>query len=146
MDVVLPIVTFVAAVVGVLLGAWLTRRNEKRATSERLLIEAVNDALAAIAAAARDHDSPVAQASYASALSRIGLHAPPEVVRAFRTFQNDATTGTADGRQRLLAALHATRAALGQAGTDDDDLAVLLFGPSPADHVSSDPRGLAESA
>jgi hypothetical protein len=142
MDVVLPIVTFAAAVVGVLLGAWLTRLNEKKATTERLLIEAVNDALAAIAAVANAHDSLVAQASYASAMSRIGLHAPPEVVRAFRVFQNDATTRTADGRQRLLTALRITRDALGQGQANEDDLAVLLFGPGPrpGGSISSDSR------
>jgi hypothetical protein len=118
-----------AGLVGVVLGAWLTRRNEKQAASERLLVEALSDALRAIAEIANGAGSE-AQAAYASALSRLALHASPAVIGAFRAFQADATTVTADGRRRLLAALAAARAELGQPAVSQGDLAILLFGPN----------------
>lgn len=113
-----------------MLGAWLARRNEKRATSERLLLEtlsAVVDAIAAVAGGAGDD----AQQRYASATSRLALHASPEVVAAFRHFQDHATTATSEGRARFLDAVNAARHELGSAPAANDDLAVLLWGPGP---------------
>lgn len=125
-DILLPLV---GVTVGALLAAFLTRRNEKRSTGERLLIEAINDALAAIAAVANGDQA--AQAEYASAMSRIAFHAPVPVVRAFRAFQDDATTGTEDGRERLIAAITTARHSLRSDKVDSADLAVLVFGPAP---------------
>jgi hypothetical protein len=101
--------------VGAVLGAWLARRNEKHATADRLLLDtlsAVVDAIAAVATGAGDS----AQQRYASAMSRLALHASPEVVAAFRRFGDDATTATADGRERFLAAVQAARRARRPAG------------------------------
>lgn len=130
MDVALPIVSFLVGTVGVVLGARLTRQNEKVATSERLLLEAINDALSAIAKTANSKGKDTgAKADYASAMSRIGFHASPPVIAAFRRFQDDATTVTLDGQARLLTALNLARKALGQDEVSESDLAVLLFGP-----------------
>lgn len=112
---------------GVGLGALLARRNERRSRSDVLLVEALNDATAAIAEVAAGAEG--AQRRYASAVARIGLHAPTEVVKAFRAFQDDATTLTEDGRDRLIAALQAARQRLGHGSVSDLDLRVLLFGP-----------------
>jgi hypothetical protein len=112
---------------GVALGALLGRRNEHRSRSDALLVDALNDAVAAIAEAAVGTEG--AQQRYASAVSRIGLHAPPEVVRAFRAFQDDATTLTQDGRDRLVAAFQVARQRLGHGEVSGLDLRVLLFGP-----------------
>jgi hypothetical protein len=92
---------------GVMLGALLARGNERRSRSDVLLVEALNDATAAIAEAAVGTEG--AQQRWASALARVGLHGPPEVVTAFRAFQDDATTLTEDGRDRLVAALQVAR-------------------------------------
>jgi hypothetical protein len=121
------IAALVAGVVGVALGTWLARRNEKRAATERLLVEAINDLVDAIAGVAQG--DPRAQARYASALARISLHGSPEVVRAFRDHQDTATTVTPEGRQRLMAAIQAARKELDQKPLDTSDLEVLLFGP-----------------
>jgi len=112
---------------GVVLGALLARRNERRSRSDVLLVEALNDATAAIAEAAVGTEG--AQQRYASALARIGLHGSPEVVTAFRVFQDDATTLTEDGRDRLVAALQVARRRLGHGAVSELDLQVLLFGP-----------------
>jgi hypothetical protein len=113
--------------VGALLGAWLTRRNEKRAAAERLLLDTLSDVVDAIAAVAGGGGRDALQ-RYASAMARLALHASPEVVTAFRRFQDDATTATADGRARFLAAVAAARHELGAKEADGTDLAVLLWG------------------
>lgn len=84
---------------------------------------------------------PEAQRQYASATSRVALHGSPEVVAAFRRFQDDATTTTEDGRARLLAALRVARAELGHRVAAEEDLAVLLFGGGP---VNVEPWALAQ--
>jgi hypothetical protein len=59
----------------------------------------------------------------------LALHGSPEVVEAFYEFQQDANTGTADGRQRLMAALQVARRDLGHKPVDEEaHLRVLLFG------------------
>jgi hypothetical protein len=121
------IITFAVGLGGVTLGAMLSRRNERRARSEGLLVEALNDAVDAIAAVAGGDAG--AQRRYASAVSRVALHAPPEMVTVLRRFQDDATTHSPDGRRRLLAVLQEARSQLGHAMASDEDVAVLLFGP-----------------
>lgn len=118
-----------AGVVGVALGAWLARRNEKRAATERLMVEAVNDVVDGVAGVAQG--VPNAQARYASALARVALHGSPEVAKAFSHHQEDATTITPEGRHRLVAALQAARQDLGHEPLDERDIAVLLYGPRP---------------
>jgi hypothetical protein len=126
-SVIAPTLTLV---IGAVLGAWLARRNEQRATAERLLLATLSDVVDAIAAVTAGAGED-AQQRYASATSRLALHASPEVVAAFRRFQDDATTATADGRRRFLAAVQAARRELGSAPADNDDLTVLLWGPDP---------------
>jgi hypothetical protein len=116
---------------GVTLGALLNRQNERRARADRLLVDALNDAVGAIAEVA-DSRGARGQSRYASAISRIGLHGSPSAVKAFRRFQDDAETGTQDGRSRLLDAVQVARRELGQAPVDNADLAILLFGPGEA--------------
>src|SRR6476620_819338 len=128
MDILTAVITFVVGLGGVALGGLLARRNEKRAHGDRLLVEALNDAMTAIAGVAGG-EGKAAQNSYASATSRIALHAAPAVVASFREFQDDAKTTTVDGRQRLLAAVQSARGELGHGQAQDGDLAVLLFGP-----------------
>jgi hypothetical protein len=118
-----------AGVIGVVLGALLARSNEKRAATERLLVEAVSDVVDGIAGVA--HGSPDAQARYAAALARVALHGSPEIVRAFSHHQEDATTITPEGRSRLVAAMQQARMELGRQQLDERDLEVLLFGPLP---------------
>lgn len=113
-------------VVGVALGGWLARRNEKRATTERLLVEAVSDVVDGIAGVAQGVAG--ARARYAAALARVALHGSPEVVRAFRYHQEDGTTITSEGRRRLIAAMQQARLELGRQKLDERDLEVLLFG------------------
>lgn len=138
MNVVAPIL---AGVLGVVLAAFLSRRSERRAQADRLLVEALNDAVDAIAAVAQlgrpsshledpTHRAQLdaSQQRYASAASRVAPHASPRVVAAFRRFQDDATTATEEGRERPLGALAAARAELGMDPADPDDMAVLLFG------------------
>ena len=119
---------FAAGVVGVALGAWLARRNEKQAATERLLVDAVSDLVDSIARVAQGDAG--AHAPYASALARISLHGSPEVARAFRDHQEEATTATPKGRRLLVAAVQAARKELGHQPLDERDLDVLLFGPS----------------
>jgi len=128
MDALTALITFAAGLGGVALGGLLARRNEKQAHGERLLVEALNDAMTAIADVAGG-EGKAAQNRYASATSRIALHASPPVLARFREFQDDADTTTADGRQRLLAAVQAARRELAHGKARDDDLSVLLFGP-----------------
>jgi hypothetical protein len=132
MDVLVAAGSFVIGLVGVALGAALTRRNTKRAEADRLLAEALNDVVASIAEVAHARTSE-AQARYASAVSRVALHAPSHVITAFRAFQDDATTGTPDGRARFVAAVQEARHALARGGVGAEELHVLLFGPAPVD-------------
>ena len=127
MEPIEALATFAIGLGGVALGALLARRNEKRARTDRLLAEALNDAIAAIAEVAGG-TGPEAQTRYASAVGRIALHASPTVVAAFRRFQDDATTTTPDGRARLIVAVQRARLELGHETVDGDDLGVLLFG------------------
>lgn len=130
MDALGAVITFIVGVGGVTLGAILARRNDRRAQAERLLVEALNDAVQAIASVAGGA-GPEAQRHYASAVSRVALHGSPAVIAALRTFQDDATTLTAEGRTRLIAVVRAARAELGHRPADEDDLGVLLFGSGP---------------
>jgi hypothetical protein len=127
MSVIAPTLTLI---IGAVLGAWLARRNEQRATADQLLLATLSDVVDAIAAVSVGAGEN-AQQRYASATSRLALHASPEVVAAFRRFQDDATTATADGRARFLAAVQAARRELGSAPADNGDLTVLLWGPGP---------------
>jgi hypothetical protein len=72
---------------------------------------------------------PTAMASYGSTVARIALHGPPNVVEAWRRFQDDVTTTTDDGRARLVQAIQAARGQLGHGLVSDENLHVLLFGP-----------------
>jgi hypothetical protein len=115
---------------GVLLGAALTRRNDRRSHADALLAEAANDAIRAIAGVASSNSTDAeALPRYASAVSRVAMHATPSVVAAWRSFQDSATTETAEGRARMVAAIQATRVQLGHGSASDADLHVLLFGP-----------------
>jgi hypothetical protein len=124
-----------AGVIGVALGAWLTRRNEKQAATERLLVEAINDLVDAVAGVA--HGVPNARAQYGSALARVALQGSPELARAFRHHQEDATTITPEGRRRLIAAIQQARKELGHQPLDERDLEVLLFGPPSQREIAS---------
>jgi hypothetical protein len=126
-DLAIALITLFVGLLGVVVGGFLTRRNEKRSQGERLLVEALNDAATAIAEVANGV-GPTAQHRYASAISRIALHGSPSVIAAFREFQDDATTSTDEGRARLLAAVQQARQELGHVEASDQDIAVLLFG------------------
>jgi hypothetical protein len=126
-DVAVALITLAVGLVGVVLGGLLARRNEKRAQGERLLVEAFNDAATAIAEVAGG-EGKEAQNRYASAVSRIALHASPAVISKFRDFQEDATTSTVGGRARLIAAVQEARKELCHGQAPDDEIAVLLFG------------------
>jgi hypothetical protein len=128
MDVTALIVGLVGVALGSLLTALLTRRNERRSRGDDLLAQAANDAIDAISQVAR-RTSPDAQARYASAVSRVAMHGTPQVVKAWRSFQDDATTETEDGRARMVTAIQSTREQLGHGSASDADLHVLLFGP-----------------
>lgn len=129
-DAAAAIIAFAVGLGGVLLGAVLTRRNDRRSRTDALLADAANDAIRAIAYVAGSNSTDAqAQADYASAVSRVAMHATPPVVASWRSFQNDATTETTDGRARMVAAIQATRAQLGHGSASDADLHVLLFGP-----------------
>ncbi len=120
------VVSVLAVLGGVVLGALLTRRNDKRATSERLLTEALNDIVGGIADAA--NGVPGAHARYASAMARLALHGNAEVVWAFREWQEIANTGTTEGRNALATAVQEARRTLGQGELGNDDMFTLLFG------------------
>jgi hypothetical protein len=121
------IIAGVSALAGVSLGALLNRRNEKKTQAERLLVNAINDAVTAIAEVAQTQ-SQDARARYGSALSRIALYASPTVVAAFRQFQDEANTTTVEGRALLIDAVLVARHELGEKDIDREDLHVLLFG------------------
>ncbi len=132
MNTLTALITFAVGFGGVILGGLLSRHNERRAHGERLLVEALNDAATAIADVAGGEGKP-AQSRYASAMSRIALHASPAVIARFREFQDDATTTTPDGRLRLIEAVLEARRELGHGRVDSEDLAVLLFGSTEPD-------------
>lgn len=136
MDPTALIVGLGGVALGSLLTALLTRRNERQSRGDDLLAQAANDAIDAIAQVARG-TSPDAQARYASAVSRVAMHGAPQVIKAWRSFQDNATTETDDGRTRMVAAIQATREQLGHGSASDADLHVLLFGPGgPRPHSS----------
>jgi hypothetical protein len=56
------------------------------------------------------------------------LHGSTELIDAVRAFQTDATTATADGQQRLRAALQQARHELGRNPVNPEAAAVLVFG------------------
>jgi hypothetical protein len=117
---------------GVLFGALLARRNDRRSRTDELLAGAVNDAVEAISrVAASNSTDKKAQTEYGAALSRIAVHGTPPVVAAWRVFQDEANTGTVVGRKRLVAAIQATRAQLGHGQASGSDLGILLFGVGP---------------
>lgn len=120
------IVASSSALVGVLLGAWVTRRNDKRAATDRLLVETLNEIVGGISDSASG--VPGAQARYATAMAQLALHGSPEVVRAFRQFQDLGETISNEGREILAQALFAARKELGRNAIDADDAYVLLFG------------------
>jgi hypothetical protein len=126
-DAITAAITFAVGLGGVTLGGLLARRNEQRAHSDRLLVEAINDAVSAAAEVAQVGGS-VPQSRYGSAMARIALHAPPTVVERFREFQEDGTTITSDGQARFLAAVQQARKELGRDPVKDGDVAPLLFG------------------
>lgn len=115
---------------GVALGAFLARRNERRATSERLLTEALDDIVGGIADAASR--VPGAQARYASGMARLALHGNAELARAFREWQETPDTGTTDGRRALAGAVQQARHDLGRGRLAEDVVATLLFGTHPS--------------
>ncbi len=121
------LIAFAAALAGVVAGAALARHNERRAHAGRLLTDALDDLVVAIAnvvgGAGRE-----ARRAYAAANARIVLHGSPAVVDAFRALQVDPTTGTEDGRMRLLAAFQEARRELGRPPVDPKAASVLLFG------------------
>lgn len=129
MEITQVVITFGAGLAGVSLGAWFSRRNEKRAQRDRLLVAALSDAVEAVADVVGG--DPKAQHRWAGALARIALYASPPVIAAFRVFRDDATTGTLDGRERFMVAVQTARNDLGLRAADPGDIAVLLFGPSP---------------
>jgi hypothetical protein len=126
---------------GVVLGARLTRRNDRQSRADDLLARALSDAVVAISDVASGTVAN-AMASYGSAVGRIAVHGSPHVVEAWRRFQDDATTTTDDGRARLVQAVHAARAQLGHGSVSDDDLHVLLFGPGGAGPVEFEFQGI----
>jgi len=128
MDLAQLAITFAVGLAGVALGAWLSRRNEKHAHGERLLVAALSDAVEAVADVAAGEEQ--AQRRYAGALARIALYASPQVIGALREFQNDATTLTRDGRERFVTAVQTVRRDLKLRSADREDITVLLFGSS----------------
>lgn len=124
-------VSILAALVGVAVGAVFARRNARSDHADKLLADALNDMVAAIADVAAGDES--AQRRYASATSRIALHGSPELIAIFGEWQRHATTLTDDGRARLIAALQASRRELGRPPIDEDTARLLLFGPKRDD-------------
>lgn len=130
MDAAAALIALVVGFGGVLLGAMLTRRNDRRSRGDELLAEAANDAIRAVThVAASNSTDKQAQTDYASAISRVAMHGTRPVVAAWRSFQDNATTETPGGRALMVAAVQATRAQLGHGLASDADLHVLLFGP-----------------
>lgn len=120
------VISILAGLLGVGVGAYLSRRNARHDHADKLLAEALNELVSAVAhVAGGDVD---ARRRYAAATSRIVLHGSPELVSAFRAFQADATTETEDGRRRFISALQSARRELGRSPVDEAAAAVLLFG------------------
>ncbi len=115
-----------AALIGVIFGALLNRRNEKQAEADRLLVSALNDAMIAIAEAAQGGNRE-AMSRYASAMARIALYASPTLVTAFCRFQDEANTVTAEGRRLLIDVVLAVRHELGKQPTERSDIEKLVF-------------------
>jgi hypothetical protein len=128
---------------GITYGARLHRHNEKQAQADRLLVDTLNDIVEAISTIAHytkgsPDDPPNSEPvhpnveqgllRYASAMSRIALYGSPEVVAAFRRFQDVANTGTAEGRDRYVEAAACARSDLDRGTADPDDLRLLFFG------------------
>lgn len=111
---------------GVFVGAFLSRRNARRDHADKLLADALNDLVSAVADVAGG--DPTGQRRYSSATSRIVLHGSPALVAAFENFQLDATTGTPDGRRRFIAAVQLARRELGRGPVDEKAAATLFFG------------------
>ena len=66
------------------------------------------------------------------------MHASPDVISKFRTFQDNPTTSTSVGRARLIKAVQQVRRELGHRHAPDEDIAVLLFGNAePTRHFCS---------
>lgn len=105
-DIVLPIIVGLA---GIFIGALLTRRNARIDHADKLLADALNDLVAAIADVAGGDVE--AQRRYAAATSRIVLHGSPQLVAAFRAFQDDATTASKRRSQTTLCKRHAANSA-----------------------------------
>jgi hypothetical protein len=120
------VATFVVGLAGVSLGALLARRNEKRAASERLLADALNDVVGGVADEANGMTG--AQARYASGMARMALHGSPRVVSALAQWQREATTTTPRGKRLLATAVIEARRELRHGEAEDDDLSLLLFG------------------
>jgi hypothetical protein len=116
-----------AGIAGVVIGAFLSRRNARQDHADKLLADALNDLVAAVAEVANGDQT--AQRRYASATSRIVLHGSPELVEAFCAFQVGATTADEDGRRRFKAAVQTARREFGRKPVSDEAATVLLFGP-----------------
>ncbi len=119
------IIASASALIGVLLGGVLSGRNEKRAATERLFVEALNDVVNAFGDKAKA-PSADADARYGGAVSRLALHGSPKIVQAFSHFKDD--THTAQGRRAFIDILQEARKELGLPHASDDDLATVLFG------------------
>ena len=75
-------------------------------------------------------------------MARLALHGNAEVVKGFRTWQENADTGTDNGRAALVAAVRKARKELKHDDVGDEDLAVLLFGyMDPPSSALADSRG-----
>ncbi len=128
--------TIVAGTGGIALGAWLAWRNSRRAATDRLLVEALNDLVAAVADVAGGDQR--ARRRYASAMARLLLHGSPHVIDAWHEFQLTSDTGTADGRRRFIAAVQVSRRDLGRPTVDELAAAHLLFGGASESEGAAD--------
>ncbi|MGD0197242.1 MAG: hypothetical protein ABSC56_04970 [Solirubrobacteraceae bacterium] len=141
--VVVAVIGAAAGVGGVTLGARLNRQNEKQAQADRLLVDALNETVDAISVVAhytkgspdepRSDEPPHPKAEegrlrYAAAMARMALYASPDVVAAFRRFQEIADTGTTEGRNRYVEAAAMARTDLDRGTAEPDDLRMLFFG------------------
>jgi hypothetical protein len=117
MNIALPIVT---GLLGAFVVAFLSRRNARNDHADKLLAEALNDLVAALAADA--NGDLEARQRYSAAMSQIVLHGSPELVAAFRAYRSDPN------RELLIAAVQAARRELGRPPVDTADAAMLLFG------------------
>lgn len=133
------LVSALAALLGVFIGAGLARRNTRREHADRLLADALNDVVTAIAEVASGNAA--AQPRYAAAVSRIVLHGSPELVNTLQVFQQSATTATSQGRERFVDVVQAARKELGRRPLDTFDAQFLLFGGTePHDELDTESR------